>query len=106
MSSVLLRAPRPPSAGLRCVPGHAGIGIRARGELKVCIWPDYYGVTFRHPRTQSLVGIDIVDVRLKRVDYVDEINASVYERMKAERVKAANELPPERPTGPLEKVPS
>jgi membrane protease subunit HflC len=38
------------------------------------------------------VGIDIVDVRLKRVDYAEEINASVYERMKAERVKAANEL--------------
>jgi membrane protease subunit HflC len=38
------------------------------------------------------VGIDIVDVRLKRVDYAEEINNSVYERMKAERVKAANEL--------------
>jgi membrane protease subunit HflC len=38
------------------------------------------------------VGIEIVDVRIKRVDYADEINASVYERMKAERVKAANEL--------------
>jgi len=25
----------------------------------VCIWPDYYGVTYRHPRTQQLVGIDI-----------------------------------------------
>jgi len=45
------------------------------------------------------VGIDIVDVRLKRVDYAEEINASVYERMKAERVKAANEL---RSTGSAE----
>jgi membrane protease subunit HflC len=42
------------------------------------------------------VGIAIVDVRLKRVDYAEAINASVYERMKAERVKAANE---QRSTG-------
>jgi membrane protease subunit HflC len=42
------------------------------------------------------VGIEIVDVRLKRVDYAEAINASVYERMKAERVKAANE---QRSTG-------
>jgi cyclohexadienyl dehydratase len=27
--------------------------------VKVCIWPDYYGVTYRNPRTQQLVGIDI-----------------------------------------------
>jgi membrane protease subunit HflC len=38
------------------------------------------------------IGVDIVDVRLKRVDYVDQINASVYERMKAERARVANEL--------------
>lgn len=29
------------------------------GNLRVCIWPDYYGVTFRNPRTQTLSGIDI-----------------------------------------------
>ena len=31
------------------------------------------------------IGVEIVDVRLKRVDYVEQINSSVYERMKAER---------------------
>jgi membrane protease subunit HflC len=31
-------------------------------------------------------------VRLKRVDYVEQINNSVYERMKAERQRVANEL--------------
>jgi membrane protease subunit HflC len=46
-----------------------------------------------------LVGIAIVDVRLKRVEYAEDINSSVYERMKAERVKAANEL---RSTGSAE----
>jgi modulator of FtsH protease HflC len=45
------------------------------------------------------IGVDIIDVRLKRVDYVDQINASVYERMKAERARVANEL---RSTGAAE----
>lgn len=27
--------------------------------LRVCIWPDYYGITFRNPKTQQLSGIDI-----------------------------------------------
>jgi modulator of FtsH protease HflC len=45
------------------------------------------------------VGIGIVDVRLKRVDYVEQISFSVYERMKAERVRVANEL---RSTGAAE----
>jgi membrane protease subunit HflC len=45
------------------------------------------------------IGVGIVDVRLKRVDYIDQINASVYERMKAERVRVANEL---RSTGSAE----
>jgi membrane protease subunit HflC len=38
------------------------------------------------------IGVEIIDVRLKRVDYVEQINNSVYERMKAERVRVANEL--------------
>lgn len=45
------------------------------------------------------IGVGIVDVRLKRVDYVEQINNSVYERMKAERVRVANEL---RSTGAAE----
>jgi membrane protease subunit HflC len=38
------------------------------------------------------IGVQILDVRLKRVDYVEQINTSVYERMKAERLRVANEL--------------
>ena len=38
------------------------------------------------------IGVDIIDVRLKRVDYVEQINNSVYERMKSERVRVANQL--------------
>ncbi|MES2117450.1 MAG: protease modulator HflC [Pseudomonadota bacterium] len=40
----------------------------------------------------SQIGVEIIDVRLKRVDYVEQINNSVYDRMKAERVRVANEL--------------
>jgi len=45
------------------------------------------------------IGVQIVDVRLKRVDYVEQINNSVYERMKAERMRVANEA---RSTGSAE----
>ncbi len=45
------------------------------------------------------IGVEIVDVRLKRVDYVEQINASVYDRMKSERARVANEL---RSTGAAE----
>ena len=33
--------------------------IRQTKMLRVCIWPDYYGVTYRNPRNQTLSGIDI-----------------------------------------------
>lgn len=33
--------------------------VRSSGELRVCIWPDYYGITYRNPKTQELSGIDI-----------------------------------------------
>jgi len=37
------------------------------------------------------VGVEIVDVRLKRVDFVPEISESVFRRMQAERNRVANE---------------
>lgn len=33
--------------------------VRDAGELRVCIWPDYYRITFRNPKTGQLSGIDI-----------------------------------------------
>ncbi len=44
-------------------------------------------------------GVDIVDVRITRVDYVEAITESVYRRMEAERKRVANEL---RATGQAE----
>jgi membrane protease subunit HflC len=37
------------------------------------------------------LGVEIVDVRLKRVDFVPEISESVFRRMEAERKRVANE---------------
>ena len=44
-------------------------------------------------------GVDVVDVRITRADYVDAITESVYRRMEAERKRVANEL---RSTGAAE----
>jgi membrane protease subunit HflC len=44
-------------------------------------------------------GIDVVDVRITRADYVESITESVYRRMEAERKRVANEL---RSTGAAE----
>ena len=44
-------------------------------------------------------GMDVVDVRITRVDYVSDITDSVYRRMEAERKRVANEL---RSTGVAE----
>jgi membrane protease subunit HflC len=45
------------------------------------------------------IGIEIVDVRLKRIDLLAEISESVFRRMEAERKRVANEL---RSTGSAE----
>ncbi len=33
--------------------------IRASKVVQVCIWPDYYSITYRNPKTQQLSGVDI-----------------------------------------------
>lgn len=38
------------------------------------------------------IGVEVVDVRLKRVDLPSEVSESVYRRMEAERKRVANEL--------------
>ncbi|WP_368642882.1 protease modulator HflC [Castellaniella ginsengisoli] len=42
-------------------------------------------------RAQPL-GVDVVDVRLRRIDFAPEISESVYRRMEAERKQEANRL--------------
>ena len=38
------------------------------------------------------LGVEIIDVRLKRVDFTTEVSESVYRRMETERKRVANEL--------------
>ena len=38
------------------------------------------------------IGVEVLDVRLKRVDFPVEISSSIYSRMDAERKRVANEL--------------
>lgn len=51
-------------------------------------------------REARALGINVVDVRLKRVDYSEKVADSVYEQMRQERVRVANER---RSTGAAEK---
>lgn len=33
--------------------------VKAAQAVRVCIWPDYYGITYRNPKTLQVSGIDI-----------------------------------------------
>jgi len=46
-------------AALPAAAGPVADRVKAAGTVRVCIWPDYYGITWRNPRTQQLSGIDI-----------------------------------------------
>jgi len=46
----------------------------------------------RADRDSRQMGIQVLDVRLKRVDLPQEVSESVYQRMEAERKRVANEL--------------
>ncbi|GAA0795325.1 protease modulator HflC [Marinobacterium sediminicola] len=41
---------------------------------------------------QSELGIEVIDVRVKRIDLPQEVSSSVYERMRTERLRLAREL--------------
>ncbi|MDP4299013.1 ABC transporter substrate-binding protein [Leptothrix discophora] len=44
---------------LPAVAGEVADRVKQRGELLVCIWPDYQGISYRHPKTDHLIGLDI-----------------------------------------------
>jgi cyclohexadienyl dehydratase len=80
------------------VAAHAGPvldRVRSTSALRVCIWPDYYGITFRSPRTQQLAGIDI-DLSAEfardlgaKLQYVDSSFATLVDDVKADRCDVA-----------------
>ncbi|MEY4909015.1 MAG: hypothetical protein RL260_2733 [Pseudomonadota bacterium] len=51
--------------------------VQRSSELRVCVWPDYYGISYRNPKTRQFTGLDIdmsaefareLGVRLHHVD--------------------------------------
>ena len=65
--------------------------VRASSTVRVCIWPNYYGITLRNPRDGQLSGIDI-DLSAEfakflgvRLQYVDSSFASLIDDLVADR---------------------
>jgi ABC-type amino acid transport substrate-binding protein len=50
--SALAQAPAAPTGGRL-------ERVRAAGALRICIWPEYYLITFRNPKSGELSGIDV-----------------------------------------------
>jgi len=69
--------------------------VKEAGNLRVCIWPDYYGITYRSPRTQQLGGIDIdLSAELARdlgvkLSYVDSSFPKLIEDLVSDRCDIA-----------------
>ncbi len=85
--------------GLSSAPAHAQTNVLERvqstREVRVCIWPDYYGVSLRSPKTQQLLGVDS-DLALElgkdlgvRVTYVDSSFAQLIPDVTGKRCDVA-----------------
>jgi cyclohexadienyl dehydratase len=64
-------------------------------ELRACIWPEYYSITYRNPKTRELSGIDIAltqelakDLGVK-VRYIDSNFSQLYESLEQDRCDVA-----------------
>jgi len=69
--------------------------VRSSASVRVCIWPDYYGISLRDPRNQQLVGIDI-DLSAQfahdlgvRLEYVESSFATLIDDLKTDRCDVA-----------------
>ncbi len=69
--------------------------VKSSGLLRVCIWPDYYGITFRNPHSGALAGIDI-DLSTElgkdlgaKIEYVDSSFATLIDDVKGGRCDVA-----------------
>ncbi len=69
--------------------------VLAAKTVRVCIWPDYYGITYRNPKTQQLSGIDIDMSRELgndlgvSVNYVDSSFAKLMDDVSQDRCDVA-----------------
>lgn len=76
------------NAGLRDEFGKRTVREVIAGERSVIM----QNMKIRADKEARQIGIQVVDVRLKRVDYSEDISKSVYDRMIAERKRIANQL--------------
>jgi ABC-type amino acid transport substrate-binding protein len=69
--------------------------IKAAAEVRVCIWPDYYGISYRNPKTQALDGIDVDMARVLaqelgvRVNFIDSSFARLIDDVTQDRCDIA-----------------
>jgi ABC-type amino acid transport substrate-binding protein len=69
--------------------------LEASRVLRVCIWPDYYGISYRNPKTQQLSGIDVDNAREVgremglSVQFVDSSFASLVDDLLGRRCDVA-----------------
>lgn len=69
--------------------------IQSAGSVRVCIWPDYYGISWRNPKSGELVGIDVDLARELgkdlgvAVDFVDSSFARLFDDVLGERCDIA-----------------
>lgn len=93
--------PKPAGANPASTPAGAAVPsprlarIVQQQRLRVCYWPDYYSISFRNPKTQELIGIDIDLAReLARdlgvqVEFVESSFANLIADVTAERCDVA-----------------
>lgn len=69
--------------------------ILANNTLRVCIWPEYYGVSFRNPKTGAINGLDADMAREfardlgVKLSFVDSSFASLIDDVEADRCDLA-----------------
>jgi len=69
--------------------------VKSGASVRVCIWPDYYGISYRNPRNQQLSGIDIdMSVEMgrdlgKKIEYVDTSFARFVDDLQQDRCDVA-----------------
>jgi ABC-type amino acid transport substrate-binding protein len=69
--------------------------IQRSGTLKVCIWPDYFGISLRNPRTGTIQGLDIdlsqafARELAVRLEYVETDFSRVLDDLEARKCQVA-----------------
>jgi ABC-type amino acid transport substrate-binding protein len=69
--------------------------MEASKTLRVCIWPDYYGISYRNPKSLQLTGIDIDNAYAVakdlgvQVQFVDSSFAKVVEDVTSDKCDIA-----------------